>query len=117
METDPARTLKERLRGDLRTALKQGNPDHARVLRTLVAAIDNAEAPILDPRLATFQSQFGDGSNEVQRLTLGADNLRDLLSSEINERQVTEAHLEKAGRSDEAQVVAKEIQIIGGYLD
>lgn len=52
--TDAAPAMKTRLRADLRAAMKAGRASEARLIRALVAAIDNAEAPPLpDGQLAT----------------------------------------------------------------
>ena len=45
MPEDAGRDVKARLRADLRAAMKGRHAFEAKVIRALVAAIDNAEAP------------------------------------------------------------------------
>lgn len=42
---DAAREMKARMRADLRRAMKAGRTTETLLLRALIAAIDNAEAP------------------------------------------------------------------------
>lgn len=47
MPDSAATEMKARLRADLRAAMKSRNTTEAKVIRSLVAALDNAEAPAL----------------------------------------------------------------------
>ncbi|MBW8755761.1 MAG: GatB/YqeY domain-containing protein, partial [Sphingomonadales bacterium] len=73
--TSPANILKDRLRQDLKVAMQAKRGETAKVLRVILAAIDNAEAvPITESR-ATQPARFGDGSAEAPRRRLSPDEL------------------------------------------
>jgi uncharacterized protein len=109
--------MKLRLRADLRVAMKEGRNGAANVLRSLVAAIDNAEAP---PRRHSGAAQapldFHSGAAEVQRLLLNADQVADVLRAEIQERELAAADLERIGRPDRAQSLRAEARLAARYI-
>lgn len=115
MTPDAALSLKTRLRADLRTAMKDGRSAQARLLRALVAAIDNAEAPPIASG-ASPQHRFGDGSAEVERLLLGPDAVQTILLAEIAEREGAAQEMEQRGQADRASVLRAEAEIVRAYL-
>ena len=64
-----ATALKERLRADLKAAMQARASDEIRLLRTLIAALDNAEAVPGTPGGYVHRA-FGDAGAEVARLEL-----------------------------------------------
>lgn len=114
---DPGKEMKERLRSDLRSALKDRRTDEAKVLRTLVSAIDNAEAPPLSAEQAvSAPHQFQSGSAEVERLRLSRSRLRQLLLAEIREREQAAAKFERLDQTDRAQALRAEVSVARRYL-
>lgn len=103
---DAANAMKTRLRTDLRASMKAGRSDEARLIRTLVAAIDNAEAPPLSAgHTATDQHRFHDGSAEVERLSLSQAQVRALLLAEVQEREHAITELKRVNMPDRAEVL------------
>jgi hypothetical protein len=85
---DAGRNMKARLRADLRTAMKDGHSLEIKVIRTLIAAIDNAEAPPIQASQATsIQRQFHSGSAEIERLRMSAADVHRVLTAEVHERE------------------------------
>jgi uncharacterized protein len=118
MTLDAAHAMSDRLRADLRAALKAGRSGEAQVIRGLIAAIDNAQAPPLPTdRAASDQISFAEGSAEVERLSLGRAQLRALLLAEIGERERAAAEFDHLGRQDRADDLRAEIAQIRPYLD
>jgi uncharacterized protein len=114
---DAAATMKDRLRADLRAAMKDKRSGEAKVIRSLVAAIDNAEAPPTQkeetgPTLHRFRS----GSAEVERLRLDSAQVRQVLLVEIRERELAAAELERLEKTDRAAVLRAEILIAKRYI-
>lgn len=112
-----AEKLKARLQGDLRLAMKAKSSNEMKVLRLLISAIDNAEAPPLASynKAATWHD-FRSGSAETARLSLDPAQIRKIIQSEIEEREQSAIELDKAGRPDVAATLREEISIIGRYV-
>lgn len=116
-QENAAETMKARLRADLRAAMKDKRSSEARVIRSLVAAIDNAEAPPAQKQRTgpTFH-RFRSGSAEVERLLLDSAQMRQVLLAEIGERELAAAELEGLGKMDRAAALRAEILIARRYL-
>lgn len=109
--------MKARLLADLRAALKQGRACEARVVRTLIAAIDNAEAPRADAAGGPMTGhEFRRGTAEIERLLLSRADVRLALQAEIDERESAAAELERLGRTSEAAVLRTEAGLARRYL-
>jgi uncharacterized protein len=109
--------MKARLRVDLRTAMKDGHSLAVKVIRTLVAAIDNAEAPPLNAgRAASIQHQFHSGSAEVERLRMSRADVHRVLSEEMRERERVASELEQLEQVDRAEGLRAEALLIQRYL-
>jgi uncharacterized protein YqeY len=90
-----ASAMKARLSADLRHALKERDRPRATLLRSLVAALDSAEAP---PMVAGSSGQdFRSGAAEVERLVLENDDVRRILTAEVGEREEAAAQFERLG--------------------
>jgi uncharacterized protein YqeY len=114
--TDPAATLIARLRADLRLAMRERDAPRTSTLRTLIAAIDHAQAvPDTDPRSHTRFHRFGEGANEAPRRTLTQADLQALLNREMQERTEAAAEMEKAGEVDRAIRLREEAAIVATY--
>ncbi|MCZ0734170.1 GatB/YqeY domain-containing protein [Phreatobacter sp. AB_2022a] len=115
---DAARDVKAALRADLRSAMKCRKTIEAKVIRGLIAAIDNAEAPPNRAVSATYEPhRFEAGSAEVQRLRLSRADVRAVLASELREREGAANELERLGRSDEAEALRAEARLVQCYLE
>lgn len=109
--------MKERLRTDLRTAMKDRNSLDAKVIRSLVAAIDNAEAPaVSQERTAPEQHQFASRSAEVERLRLSWPQVREVLTVELEERERAAAGFDRLNKQDHAATLRAEASVIRRYL-
>ena len=104
-------TLREQMRADLRTAMKARDTATVTALRTLLAALDNAEAVPLDE---AAQPSIGQ-TNDVPRRTLNEGEMRAVLQREAAERRKTIEQYERLGRSSEADRLRTELDVIAAY--
>jgi uncharacterized protein YqeY len=109
--------MKARMRADLRAAMKGGRAGEAKLLRVLVAAIDNAEAPPVEADRSVDSHQFHEGSAEVERLSLSPAQLRGILLAEISEREDAAAEMHRLARPDHADALRAEVELIRRYVD
>jgi uncharacterized protein YqeY len=114
---DAAETMKTRLRDDLRAAMKGKRSHEAKLIRALVAAIDNAEAPPTQTQDTgpTFH-RFRSGSAEIERLLLDHTQVHQVLLAEIRDREVAIAEFERLEKTDRAAALRAEILIARRYL-
>ncbi len=116
MGTDAASAMKSRLRSDLRVAMKDGRADEVRLIRTLVAALDNAEAPPLPSGGAGQQDHLEASSGEVERLLLGPAQVRAVLEAEFQERERAAEEMSLLNQPERAAAIRAELLLIGRYL-
>jgi uncharacterized protein len=115
---DAGSDMKARLRADLRAAMKSRHAFEAKVIRALVASIDNAEArPIHAGQTAPVHHHFHSGSAEVERLLLSRSDVRRVLSAEIHERERAAAELERLDMMDRAEALRAEALLAKRYID
>lgn len=118
MSEDAASDMKARLRADLRTALKDRRATEAKVIRALVAAIDNAEAPPAhEAQSALAHDPLRSRSTEVERLLLSATQVRDVLLVEIRERERAAAEMERLRMMDRVEALRAEALVAKRYLE
>ncbi len=116
MTEDPAAATRSRLRESLRAAMLARHTQEAQVLRSLLAAVDNAQAvPTGEAGGRYVPRAFGDGSAEVPRLVLSAEDLRRLFRREIEERRAAAEELRRHGRADRADALIAEADIIAHH--
>lgn len=114
---DAAGELKARLRTDLLAAMKNRQSTEAGVIRALVAALDNAEAPPLPARSSSAEPhRFRSGAAEVERLRLTRADVHRVVSAEIQEREQAAAELERVGMADRASALRAEALTVKRYL-
>ena len=91
-------TMKLRLRSDLRSALAERRASDVEVLRSLLGALDQAEAvPATAPGQGHVSFRFGDPGAEVPRKQLSGEDVRSVI---VNERdELLAAADEYAGRA------------------
>ncbi|HVT19830.1 MAG TPA: GatB/YqeY domain-containing protein [Mycobacteriales bacterium] len=108
--------LRGRLRGALADALKQRDTLRIRVLRITLAAIDNAEAPAVDPAslggVAIERSPRGVGAGEIARNPLTADEVIAVLRREIGYRLDAAADYESSGQTERAAQLRAEAAVL-----
>ena len=111
-----AAALKERLRADLKSAMQAKASADVAVLRTLIAALDNAEAvPTQQDRYVP--RAFGDGSNEIARQQLDKAAVDTVLGAEIESRLAAAADYERHNRLDDGARLRHEAELIARYRD
>lgn len=114
---DAGTAMKERIRADLKAAMKDRRGGEATLLRTLIAAIDQAEAqPLPVDARASDQHDFLSGSAEVARRALDADAVRAVIEGEIEERERGAAAFERLGMTGEAEALRADTGIARRYL-
>jgi uncharacterized protein len=118
MSDDARRDMKARLRADLRTAMKDRRTIEAKVIRALIAAIDNAEAPPAHEVQSTrAHHHFRSGSAEIERLLLSGAHVHGVIVADIDERERAAAEMERLGMMDRAEALRAEAVIAKRYLD
>ena len=117
MARDPAGEMKSRIRSDLAGAMRGKRAAEIAALRTLIGAIDNAQAPPAGDRHDQYRvARFGDASVEVQRKKLTKGELDQLITNEIEIRLAAAKTLLGAGANDKAQILIREAELLGHYL-
>lgn len=117
--------LTSRLRADLTAALRERDKDTARVLRTVLAAIANAEAqPVGDSTPASTATSShvagaADGLHaaEVDRRELSEADVRAVVAAERDERLRAAEHLTESGAGDAAEALRLEAGLLERYLE
>lgn len=105
--------LKKRLRADLKAAMRERKPGEVAVIRTLIAAIDNAEAmPIED-----FQERLRmrESIGEVVRRDLDSAALDGVLTAEEQSRLAAAEDYARNGRPEDAARLRSEADLIAHY--
>ena len=110
-----ASALKDRLRADLKSAMQAKASAEVGLLRTLIAALDNAEA-VPGVAYTALPGTFGDGANEVSRLELDDAAVEALLAREVEERLAAAADYERRDRAEDAARLRDEAALVSGYL-
>jgi len=108
--------LKERLRADLKAAMQARAVGEVGVLRTLIAALDNAEAvPGEGVQDYWAPRALGDPSGEVPRRELDGEAVEHVLQGEIDVRLAAAADYERHGREGDAGRLRDEADLIARY--
>jgi uncharacterized protein YqeY len=110
--------MRARLRADLVVAMRSRRTLEVALIRELVAAIDNAEAPLgLAASATSARHEFGSGSAEVERLVLSSGDVRDLLLKEIERRERAAGEFERLGEAERAAALRGEALIAKRYVE
>jgi uncharacterized protein YqeY len=108
-----AAALKQRLREDLKAAMRERRAEDVALLRKLIAALDNAEAVPTEG----YRPRAVDGAGgEVARRQLDAAEVEQLLASEVAERRAAAEEFARLGRADEAARLGQEADLIARYF-
>lgn len=121
-EDTPAEILRTRLRRDLRAAMKAQRRDEMAALRTLIAAIDNAEAAET-PSLASppdasehvAGARRGIGTADTARRSLSDGDLQRIVEAELWERDAQADRLELLGRTDDSTHLRTQAEVLARY--
>lgn len=114
---NPAEYLQARIRADLKLAMVGRRTIEVRALRSLLGAIDDAQAvPVGDRHDKYVVRAFGDAGVEVLRLDLSADALEVLLRREQAERAQLAQEMSALGQDDRALALKEEAAILERYL-
>jgi uncharacterized protein len=108
-----ASALKERLRADLRAAMRERKSADIAVIRTVIAAIDNAEAVPIEGIAERLRLREVVG--EVARRELDPAALDGVLAKEIETRLAAAHDYERHGRGDDAARLGQEAELIARY--
>jgi uncharacterized protein YqeY len=90
-----------------------------RVLRSTLAAIDNAEAVDAAPghqQLAIERTPVGVGAAEAPRRVLTAAQVADIVRAEIAEREAAARDYDRAGRPERAGQLRGEAAVLSAHL-
>ncbi len=110
--------LKQRLREDLKAAMQAKAAGQVRLLRALVAALDNAEA-VSGRGLAAARcrARSATAATKCARRALGTDDIAALLDREIHERLTAAADYERLGQAGEAARLREEAHLVARYRE
>lgn len=105
----PAEAARERLTGELRTAMKARDPITVATVRGLLSALDNTSAIPLAPRhrIVSFRS-----SAEAPRHDATWPEIEAVFAAELDERKTAAADYDRRGLSDDAARLRVEMAII-----
>lgn len=107
--------IREQMKADLVQAMKARESLTVATLRSVLGAIDNAEAvPVSAPTLPV-EPVIGK-SNEVPRKVLSADDIRQILQNEVDERCAASAEYARLGQHAEAERIQTAAALITAYL-
>jgi len=117
MNVDFAEAFRARLRADLKNAMQQRLAVETTVIRSLIAAIDNAQAVAVGDFHEKFVMRaFGDKAAEVPRRALSKGDVDALLAREIAERREAMEQYQAHGRGDAASKLLDEVVVLERYL-
>jgi len=118
MAEDAAEAMSDRLRADLKTAMRERRQDEVRVLRSLIGAIDNAQAVPVAPGHQPYVAQaFGEGAAEVPRLVLSGADVARVLAEEVSSRENAAEDMARLGQVERAALLREEAGIVRRYLE
>jgi uncharacterized protein len=114
--SDPAAALSERVRADLKAAMADRCTDEMRLLRNLLAAIDDAQAVARPESDQRYEPRaFGDAGVEVPRLRLTPTGIDALLTAEIAARLAAAEQMAQLGQVDRAETLRAEAVLLARY--
>ena len=118
-----ATDLRDRLRGALKGVLARRDRTAVAALRSAIAALDNAEAvPVARERARVTDGPIagaaaGIGATEAPRRRLSARDERSIVEGQVRERQIVADEYERLGRSDAAERLRREADVLAVHLD
>ncbi|MQA06791.1 MAG: hypothetical protein GEV07_30215 [Streptosporangiales bacterium] len=110
-------SIRDRLRADLKTALKERDRVAASTIRTALAAIENAEAVDAVEVDGTDPMGTVGLSRDVSRRALSPTDIRDILRREVDERQQAISTYETTEQHPEADRLRTELRVLERYVE
>ena len=108
--------LREQMKSDLRQAMKARHSATVATLRAVLAAIDNAEAvPMTTPTMPV--EPVLNQQHEVPRKLLSADDIRQIIQKEADERRAASLKYANLGQAGEAERLQTAATLIEAYLN
>ncbi len=107
--------LPQQIRDDLTAAMRRRSSLEVTTLRSLLAAIGNAEA-VADNN-ADNSPAVGARASEQPRRHLSTSDIDDVLRAEISERRQAIEEYRNLGVKDRAEALAEEIAIVKRYVN
>ena len=104
--------LKERLKEDLKSAMKSGDSERRSVIGMILAAIQSKE---IEKRTALSKST-SDVSELETKSKLSDEDVVSVIQTEVKKRKESAETFEKGGRPELAEGARKEITILMAYL-
>jgi len=117
-----ATDLRDRLRGALKGVLAMRDRTAVAALRSAIAALDNAEAvPVARERAAAMEGPIagaasGVGATEVPRRRLSDREALAVVEGQVRERQVAADEYDRLGRSESAERLRREAEVLVAHL-
>ncbi len=114
--------FREGVRRDLRAAIKSRQPETISVLRTMIAAIDNAEAVQPEsesPRSgdgAVAHSSPGVGSTEAPRRELAMSDVHAIVRDLLREYETQAEHYRSMHQHEAADRLRRQANVLCAYL-
>ncbi|POM26436.1 Yqey-like protein [Actinomadura rubteroloni] len=110
--------LRQGLKDALVVAMKSRDRTAASVLRTTLAAIDNAGAvAVADAGAQAVElTPVGVGATEVPRRDLTEDDVEKIVRAELAERRTLAADYARAGKAEQAERFQAEADVLAGVL-
>lgn len=105
--------LVERLKADLRAAMKVRDNVRLMTLRTMISALDNATAVEVDTSFVPMEGRTPD----VPRRELDEQEQLAILRAEADRRRSALRQYKALGKLDEAARLRAELQVFADYLD
>lgn len=107
--------LREQMKADLRSAMKARATEDVATLRSVLAAIDNAEAVPMVSSASSVEPVIGK-SNDVPRKLLSPADIRQLVQHEVTERQHASATYAQLGEAAAAERLQRAATLLAAYL-
>jgi len=108
--------LREQMKVDLIQAMKARQSATVATLRSVLAAIDNAEAvPVSDESTMPVEPVMGK-RNEVPRKLLSAHDIQQIIQNEVDERRENGLKYAQLGRKAEAERLQTAAALLATYL-
>jgi uncharacterized protein len=104
--------VRDRLRQALRDAMRERDRVAVAVLRSTLAAIDNAEAVDAGAPTAGQSVRIGLGAAEVERRSLTTAQMETIVRAEVADRQGAARDYERAGRREHAERLRAEAELL-----
>jgi uncharacterized protein len=114
--------MRENMRHALKTAMKARDKTAVAAIRSVLAAIDNAEAIQVDHSATEHGSAevagaaVGLGAAEAERRSLAAADIRTIVETEINDRIAAANEYEQGGRGEAGRKLRAEADVLRGYV-